>query len=717
MRPRVGLLLLMIVSLATAWESVGPFPAEVRPVTGAVSSGDPPCLALVCLTDSQPALRVSGDGGQSWTVRNPRLAFRPTALAFDPVSESTLVAVGGAAYVSTDLGSSWRNLPVPHAASWRGLEFPPGLPGRLNIVGTERTAAGSRAILACSSATGWRTVACDTCTPSYASTVQTDGTDTALVVVGGYSQGPCVFISEDGGAHWRRSNLWSDARQEWPQEEPPGGGVHAVLVFGAPHDAMLAMTRWQGMFRTTDAGASWRAIGDSGHLALAGMWGAPGHAAVSVGQGVRRTINAGAIWGRDWVLPGTSGVHFLAAVPGSPDVAYCASGPRVYRSSDGGWTWSLRGIQEGGVVTALSRGVEPAGPLYALASGERLFRAPPEGDSWEERALPPDGPFADVAAGSGDQVWLLGSGETGPARVLRSDDGGMNWVCSDSWLATGGGLAEPVGAVVLAVGSRLDSGDVEQLASSVSTDGGATWLHALHGPGRGGAAAVAGDNPGTMLAAGGGGDSARVLVSQDTGQTWARRDSGIPDPVKTALWTWNGTTAWCGTDQGVFASTDAGVNWGYRGLALVRDLAYCDSRYPRYFAATRTGCYTTVDGRNWYDVNYGLPTLDLSTLAPGQPSGVGPVFCGTNGAGVFREYLVGVGDDPAGRPLPATPGAMFARGRFRFFGEQAAVLRDVAGRVAARFRPGAYECVELAPGLYFLCTAGSPTPQRVVVVR
>ncbi len=567
-------------------------------------------------------------------------------------------------------------------------------------------------MLACSTTSGWEVMVCDTNVPSYAVSVCTDPADSQRMVVGGYAGSPCVYITTNGGASWQRSLLPVGICQEQPREVPPSEGVHAVRVFESPEDVILAVTRRQGMYRTTDAGANWQQVGALENLALAGMWGASGHAAVSIGRSVRRTTDAGASWGRDWTMPGSSDVHFLAAVPESVDVALCATDRGVYRSGNGGWTWGLRGILGMDAVTALDRWSDLDAPLYALLDDHRLARAGADGENWVECAVPVPERVADIAAGPGGEVWLLSAGETGPARLFRSDDSGSSWVESDSWLATGSAVVTAHQGVVLAVGSRPDTDAVERLAFAVSTDGGQNWQHGLHEPGQGQVAAIAAEAPGWMVAAGRRGDSALILVSADTGRTWTKRDSGASGAVRTALWHRYGGAVWCGTDHGVFSSTDAGLCWSFSGLAAVRELArgdcYC-------LAATRTGCYVSDDGRNWFVLNDGLPTLDVTAVAPDRPWHDRYEFCGTKGMGVFRFRFCGIAESPGVQPRPAPAAPAFCRGRFSYDGAVAAVMFDAAGRTVVRLRPG--ETRELASGLYFLRPLGGSAVRRIVVVR
>ncbi len=714
MRVRIFFAIAVLAVAVGAWEPVGPYLNKGRPVAGAVSQTQPGRAGMVVMRESLSVLYLSDDAGANWTVVNEHLPFRPTRLAFDPRQESTVVALGQDAWLSLDLGARWERMALPTVGTWRGIEFPGNDTGRLNLVGTQMTTTGSRAVLACSTVSGWEVIVCDTTVPSYAASVFTDPADSLHMIVGGYAGGPCVYISTDGGANWQRSPLPVGVCQEQPREEPPGGGVHTVQVFEFPEDAVLAVTRWQGMYRSTDAGANWRSVGTLENLTLARMWGAPGHAVVSIGRAVRRTTDAGASWGRDWTIPGSSNVCFLAAVPGSVDVALCATDKGVYRSGNGGWIWALRGVPGVGTVTALGRWSDLDAPLYVLLDDHRLARACAAGEGWVECAVPIAERVADVAAGPGGKVWLLSAGETGPACLFRSDDSGTSWVQSDSWLATGGAVAVESPGTVLAVGSRPDTDAVGRLAFVLSTDGGQNWQRGLCDPGQGQVAAIAAEAPGWMLMAGGSGDSALVLVSDDTGRTWTRRDLGVSGAVRTALWHRYGGTAWCGTDQGVFLSDDGGLSWSYGGLAAVRGL----SRNDRLLlAATRTGYYVSDDGRNWFGWNDGLPTLDVTAVAPEYSRHGRYGFCGTNGAGVFRIWFTGVVESPDDRPRLTSSPPVFCRGRFSHSGAGSAILLDAAGRRVARLGPGTRETDVLAPGLYFLRPLDGSTVRRVVVVR
>jgi photosystem II stability/assembly factor-like uncharacterized protein len=254
-----------------------------------------------------------------------------------------------------------------------------------------------------------------------------------------------------------------------------GGRVTAVTgVPGEPRLYYMGATGG-GVWRSTDAGASWRAISDStfgtgsvGAIAVApsdpnvivvGMGELPIRGNVSHGDGVYRSTDAGRSW-RHVGLERTSQIARVRIHPRDPDLVYVAAlgrvfGPNpergVFRSKDGGRTWDrILFVDEDTGASDLA--MDPANPriLYAgfwqvrrrpwsLESGGKgsgLWKSVDGGDTWtkltgqegDESGLP-KGTLGKitvtVSPARPERVWAMIEASDGG--LFRSDDAGKTW--------------------------------------------------------------------------------------------------------------------------------------------------------------------------------------------------------------------------------------------------------------------------------------------------
>ena len=205
-----------------------------------------------------------------------------------------------------------------------------------------------------------------------------------------------------------------------------------------------------GIFRSRDQGDSWEPIGLEGSGSIGRIRVDPGNpdrifvAAMgplwetSPERGVYRTTNAGASWDRLLFVSDSTGCVDLVQRPDDPDVLFAAMWERirrpeayryggvtcgVYRTSDGGDTWSL----VGGGLPAPSNGIGRIGlslcasqpdvmhAIYADRIGyfAGLYRSTDGGASWSRTN---DGALSNVYASYG---WWFGNVRTHPIDPQR----------------------------------------------------------------------------------------------------------------------------------------------------------------------------------------------------------------------------------------------------------------------------------------------------------
>ncbi|HMD97505.1 MAG TPA: hypothetical protein VKM93_09290 [Terriglobia bacterium] len=266
------------------------------------------------------------------------------------------------------------------------------------------------------------------------------------------------------GMRWRMIGPFRGGRAITATGVP---GQPSVFYFGAVGG---------GVWKTTNAGRTWTPIFDAEPIASIGaitvapsdpkvIYVGSGEADmrddISYGNGMYKSTDAGITWrrigledsrqiGRIVVDPRNSDRVLVAAL----GHAYGANPERgVFRSTDGGQSWQkvlFKDENTGAIDLALdprdSRTVYAAlwqtrrppwevyPPSYGTGSG--LYKSTDGGDTWQQltgHGLPPDGlgrMGIAIAPAAPDRVYLLVDAKEGG--VYRSDDAGANWQRTDS---------------------------------------------------------------------------------------------------------------------------------------------------------------------------------------------------------------------------------------------------------------------------------------------
>ena len=257
---------------------------------------------------------------------------------------------------------------------------------------------------------------------------------------------------------------------EWRCIGPARGGrVQSVAgVVGDPHTYYMGATGG-GVWRTTDAGVTWRPVTDGfvgtgsvGAVAVApsdpnvvyaGMGEADIRGNFSHGDGVYRSLDAGDTWTRVG-LEDSRQIGEIDIHPADPDVVFVAAlghvwGPGgergVFRSRDGGESWQ-RVLPGGPRLGAIDVAIDPLNPRVVYAGlwhvsrtpwrldsggpGGGLFRSRDGGDTWEPLTEGlPSGVVGKVSISPSRAqrglVYAMVEAEDGG--VFRSDDGGDSW--------------------------------------------------------------------------------------------------------------------------------------------------------------------------------------------------------------------------------------------------------------------------------------------------
>ena len=367
-------------------------------------------------------------------------------------------------------------------------------------------------------------------------------------------------LAQDGSVNPR---LFSDMR--WREIGPLRGGRVRALA-GVPSQAAtfyFGMVNG-GVFKTTDAGSTWESVWDSqpsgsiGSIAVADsnpniVYVASGEGLqrpdLATGDGIYKSTDAGKSWTHLAALRDGQQIGQLAIDPKDPNKVFVAVtghpyGPNeergLYLSKDGGATFK-RVLYTNDRTGASEVQIDPSNPSIVYAG------------MWQRQEAP----------------WENGSVVGSEGGMYRSADGGETWT-----RLTGHGLPDDVLQVQLAIAptdSKRIYAEVAQVRGGVmlmrSDDGGENWVHAPIDDTRPEARIGGGDVPVIKVDPK---DSNTVYVatvvtwkSTDAGKTWTglRGAPGGDDYQNVWINPNNTDIIALASDQGVIISQNAGKSW------------------------------------------------------------------------------------------------------------------------------------------------------------
>lgn len=259
---------------------------------------------------------------------------------------------------------------------------------------------------------------------------------------------------------------------KWRNIGPFRGG-RSNAVSGVKGNDMLYYAGYTGggVWKTEDAGSSWKNISDGffktgsvGDIAVSEsdpnvIYVGMGEHAVrgvmtSYGDGVYKSTDGGATW-KNVGLEKTRHISDVVIHPSNSDVVYVAGqgpvhGPSsdrgVYKSTDGGATWKKTlYVDENTGVSSLSMDMNNPRILYAATwqhrrypwkvesggPGSALWKSTDEGETWKKivEGLPKDlGKMGiSVSRANSNRVYAIVETEKAKSGLYRSDDGGKKW--------------------------------------------------------------------------------------------------------------------------------------------------------------------------------------------------------------------------------------------------------------------------------------------------
>jgi photosystem II stability/assembly factor-like uncharacterized protein len=293
--------------------------------------------------------------------------------------------------------------------------------------------------------------------------VQGDPVDANRFYFGAVNGG--VWRSDDTGRTWQpifdQVNVGSIGAIAIAPSNPK-----IIYVGTGEADMRSDIAQGIGMFRSSDAGATWQAIGLSDTQQIGKILVDPrnpnillvaalGHPyGPNEERGVFRSTDGGVHWTKTLYRDADTGAIDMAFEPGNPSVVYAAlwqtrrppwntyppsngSGSGLYKSTDGGRSWhQLAGHGLPGSPARIGIATSGAKPhrIYALIDSDKageggLYRSDNSGASWtkvtgDKRIWQRGWYFGGITANpkNGNQLWVQNTIQ------LRSDDGGAHFV-------------------------------------------------------------------------------------------------------------------------------------------------------------------------------------------------------------------------------------------------------------------------------------------------
>ncbi len=453
------------------------------------------------------------------------------------------------------------------------------------------------------------------------------------------------------------------ATDAWAPTGPDGGYIQRVAVHPTTPATLLAAAGAAGLWRSTDAAATWTPVPLPGKAGVDGVRfvpGSGGEAWAWGSAGVWHSTDGGTTWTAASpplvtfgpVVPGlgagevfTSGssgsayvlLHSVDAgatwAPISPalpvgvspwTLGVAADGALwvdtkdgVYRLPAGGSAWSTAGTGPGGTAPGYfyTFAFHPTDPLKAWAGKySNVYATADGGATWTLQTLNGSAVFDLVVDGTSAAPVLYAA--TYGSGVWRSPDGGATWAAT-------GAMAIWSANALAGSGSAVYAGTESGVWKTA--DAGGTWTRASAGL-RAATPSSLAFQPGAtgVILAGGSGE---VFRSTDGGGSWTRQQQGPGSYVRRIAFDPATPAHAFAADElhGLLRSTDAGATWtaatGTSGQVM--DLAVGGGTPSVVWALTSAGVYRSVDGGATFAKAWTLgATSSANALAADPASGL-----------------------------------------------------------------------------------------------
>ena len=465
------------------------------------------------------------DGGATWTKDNAWGSIYD--LHFVDAQRGWACGNGGVTYRTTNGGSSWAFQPVGTPTTLSSIFFVDASNGwTVDIDGRiYRSANGGQ-----SWTLAWNA-------QDYLSTVQ------FFDLQEGWAIGGDTFLrTTDGGQSWT------------PAPVPSGTWSHGAR-FAADRLHGISVGEYGNVTVTSDGGQSWTTIAEIGSGPR--LWDVEGsdalHAAYS-GEtgGLRRTADGGLTW-QNLQSGGAGATHAIDAVDGQN--AWAANdGGEILRTEDG-VRWDRVAVDGFDVYGRLAD-VDFVDLQQGWAVGRheffgggygRIVRSDDGGRTWGLQHQVFDGYLHSVEALDAQTAFVTGEVPLGPRFLLRTTNGGQNWVDVSPSLAVFRDTDFVDASTGWTVGGLIYK----------TTDGGQSWTQQHAPPDLLYSVSFADAQHGWAC-----GWGPTLLHTDDGGQTWTPQSAPSSSNVYFRVRALSATTAWLAGNHGFVArTTNGGQSW------------------------------------------------------------------------------------------------------------------------------------------------------------
>jgi photosystem II stability/assembly factor-like uncharacterized protein len=412
---------------------------------------------------------------------------------------------------------------------------------------------------------------------------------------------PDWFRGEVNGLLCHKS---TDGGRTWGPMDIPGAFEFDGVALNPRQPSILYTASRTGLYKTTDAGATWRQV-HVNHMSLTAVAvDQAQHVLIATRTKLFRSTDGEQSWQELTVpVPEMDQIAHILCDPQDPACFYVRGLYFLLRTTDGGLNWQEIRIREHGGVRSLTIDPRNSSVLYAGTQDYKLARSTDRGTTWT--ILPAEGQIASQAIALDPQNperICVGTG-IGPG-VQVSDDGGTTWSEPDAgWVPR----ALNVRSIVVLPGTptRILAGSYGA-GIYASEDSGRSWTEANDGlPGRADVQEIKVHpaDPSIWYAS----TQHGVYRSTDSGRSWRASNRGITsEPFTTAsavaISPVRPEIVYAGLGHGRFKSTNAGETW--QRLDRIPDhnhvFAIDPSKPNIIYSGTTGGVMKSTDaGLNW----------------------------------------------------------------------------------------------------------------------
>ncbi len=437
--------------------------------------------------------------------------------------------------------------------------------------------------------------------------------------------------------------MTAPAAGQWASLGPDGGWVNVLVLNPETPSTLYAGTIRGGVFKSTDAGASWTAMNsgiplNQSALQIQEMAIDPVTPEIlyigTGGTGVFKSTDGAHSWAAARQGLTDNVIEALAVDPSNPSTLYAGTGGRgVFKSSDAANSWTMV-LDGGGLGRANALAVAPSNSsiVYLGAGFNSLYKSTDAGDTWNlfNTGLDDASVFNEITVHPTNPDIVYAATDNG---LFKTTNGG------DSWSV----LNTPVSVVESVVLDPSNSATVYATSDAVikSTDSGDSWIEQdddLFAQVQVHSIAIDPDDPLTLYAGGNGFEG--LFKSSNGGTDWVVSNPGIRNLQinSIAFDSQDPSIIYTGAGRGgVYKSTDGGQTWESKqdsnlsGFTQIRDILVDPVNPLNVYVGTEFagGIFWSNDGaETWNAANvlgivYELggsiqPILRLSMRVPAQ---------------------------------------------------------------------------------------------------